>query len=152
MCSHSRQLGCYVKACDGCATTLPTGHTTWGYMQEGFHDSDGVAFEVCLDCGRVEHFIRFDLGELNESVKRETKALAARSRRREKELAARRRKKKKEAERAAGDPPDDDPSDAPSDDPRDDPSDDPSEGPSPGASNACVAAAPGPEPPGASAR
>ena len=82
MCSHSRQLGCYVKACDGCATTLPTGHTTWGYMQEGFHDSDGVAFEVCLDCGHVEHFIRFDLGELNESVKRETDALAARSRRR----------------------------------------------------------------------
>ncbi len=129
MCSHSRQLGCYVKACDGCATTLPTGHTTWGYMQEGFRDSDGVAFEVCLDCGRVEHFIRFDLGELNESVKRETEALAARSRRRGKTLPATRSTTT--------------PATTPAD---------PSEGPGPGASNACVAAAPGPEPPGTSAR
>jgi hypothetical protein len=106
-------------------------------MQEGFHDSDGVAFEVCLDCGHVEHFIRFGLGELNESVKRETGALAARSRRRR---------------GAAGDPPDGGSSDGPATAPVTAPATTPVTAPATTPATAPADPSEGPDLPGTSAR
>ena len=80
-CAHLRVINVYSPARDGNWTVLPNRREVQGYLIDGFGDTDGLAADVCLDCGRALLTTKIDLVKLNAAVEELESSKAGRLRR-----------------------------------------------------------------------